>query len=131
MLAEGKHYTRNEIHAVHGGGIQGYLPHKDGRVVAGCFGLKNNPEAPEVVLVGSGPQTMRWAEVLCGQEGPIPVFLKRRINEWEYVGEYEVDDWTEDPGRLAQYCQRSGRSGLTRVFFLSKRRAEATRDQLS
>ncbi len=81
MLTEGKLYTRNEIHDFLGGGIQGYLPHKNGRVVAGCFGLKDNLEAPDVVLVGSGPMTVRWAKVLCEQEYSIPIFLKKRTNE--------------------------------------------------
>jgi hypothetical protein len=117
VLTEGKLYTRNEIHDLLGGGIQGYLPHKNGRVVAGCFGLKMNPKAPGVVLVGSGPQTIRWAKVLCEQEYPIPMFVKKQTNEWKYVGDFKVEDWTEDPEKLAEYGQRTGRTGLTGVLF--------------
>ncbi len=120
MLTEGKLYTRNEIHDLLGGGIQGYLPHKDGKVVAGCFGLKRNPEAPDVVLVGSGPETVRWAKVLCEQEYPVPVFAKQQPNEWKYVGEYKVKDWTEDPADLQEYGERAGRTGITRVLFLTR-----------
>lgn len=67
---------------------KGYLPHRDGEVAAGYFGLKRNPEALDVVLIGSGPETMRWAEALCEQGHPIPVFIKRQPSRWEYVGEY-------------------------------------------
>jgi hypothetical protein len=121
VLTERKLYTRGEIHDLLGGGTQGYLPHKNGRVVAGCFGLKMNPEAPDVVLVGSGPQTVRWAEVLCEQEYPIPMFLKKQPNQWEYFGEYKVEDWTEDPADLAEYGQKAGRTNITRVLFLTRR----------
>lgn len=48
------------------------------------------------------------------------MFLKKRTNEWRYVGEYKVEDWTEDPGRLAEYGRRAGRTNITRVLFLSK-----------
>ncbi len=120
MLTEGKLYTRDEIHGLLGGGIQGYLPHKNGRVVAGCFGLKMNPEAPDVVLVVSGPETIRWAKVLCEQEYPVPTFLKRQASQWEYVGEYRVDGWTEYPADLAEYGQRAGRTNITRVLFLTR-----------
>ncbi len=120
MLTMGQRYTREEIHDLLGGGVQGYLPHKNGRVVAGCFGLKMNPEAPNVVLVGSGPQTMRWAKVLCKQEYPIPMFIKKQTNKWKYVGDYKVEDWTEDPADLAEYGQRAGRTNITRVLFLTR-----------
>ncbi len=120
MLTEGKLYTRNEIHDLLGGGIQAYLPHKDSEVVAGCFGLESNPEAPDVVLVGSGPETVRWARVLCEQGHPIPVFIKRQPSQWEYVGEYGVEYWTEDAAKLAEYGEKSGRRNLTRVLFLTR-----------
>ncbi len=102
------------------GGIQGYLPHKNGKVVAGCFGLESNPEAPDVVLVGSGPQTVRWARVLCDQEHPIPVFIKRQPSQWEYVGEYSVDGCSEHSVDLAEYGRKAGRANITRVLFLTR-----------
>ncbi len=120
MLTQGKLYTRNEIHDLLGGGPQGYLPHKNGRVVAGCLGSKMNPEAPDVVLVGSGPQTVHWAKVFCEQDYPVPVFVKQQPNEWKHVGEYKVEDWTEDPADLQEYGEKAGRTGITRVLFLTR-----------
>ena len=55
MLKEGQYCSRDDIHDLLGGAKQPYLPHKNGHVVAGCFGPEKNPEAPRVVLVGSGP----------------------------------------------------------------------------
>ncbi len=43
-----KTYTREEIHEMLGGDMQSYLPHKDGKVVCGCFRLDTNPDAPNV-----------------------------------------------------------------------------------
>jgi hypothetical protein len=33
---KGQYYTRKEINGVLGGGVQDYLPHKDGAVVCSC-----------------------------------------------------------------------------------------------
>lgn len=52
MLKEGEYYTRQEIHILLGGGIQDYLPHKDGKVLCGCLTKDLNPDVPDVVLIG-------------------------------------------------------------------------------
>src|SRR4051812_28910981 len=41
------------------GGLQDYLPHINGRVVAGCFSKDLNPQAPNVILPGTGPEIER------------------------------------------------------------------------
>jgi len=56
-FALGMRYTRSQINAALGGGVQAYLPTKDGRVVCGTFRLNTNPDAPRVVLPGFGPRS--------------------------------------------------------------------------
>ena len=51
----GQAYTRPEIRAAAGGGLQDYLPPADGVVVCGCFNPDLNPDAPDVILPGFGP----------------------------------------------------------------------------
>jgi len=46
MLKTGNQYSRRQIHDLLGGGIQSYLPHKNGQVVCGCFRKDLNPLAP-------------------------------------------------------------------------------------
>ena len=77
----GKRYTRAQIQQVYGGGIQTYLPNRDGRVTCGCFDTTLNPRAPEAILVGHGPDILRTARLLVRQGGAIPVFLKRASSE--------------------------------------------------
>jgi hypothetical protein len=86
----GESYTRIEIHRTLGGGLQDYLPHRDGRVVAACLSPDLNPDAPSIVLPGRGPEIQRWAEIFAKQRQLVPTFLKRGSNEWEYVGNYRV-----------------------------------------
>jgi hypothetical protein len=103
MLQVGKSYTRGEIHRILGGGVRDYLPHKDGQVVCGCFKKETNPNAPDIVLPGRGTSIQHWAEVFRAQTNPIPVFIKRAVNEWEYVGDYRVDRWTDEQSEIAEY----------------------------
>lgn len=121
MFALGEMYTRDYIHGELGGGIQDYLPHRDGRVVCGCFNPDLNPDAPDVVLPGTGPEIERWARVFAGQPGYVPVFLKHRTNEWEYVGDFRVSRLSEDPRAIARYCERSRRDDITMLLFLEQR----------
>jgi len=83
-------YTRREIADTLGGGVQDYLPHHDGQVVCACLTPELNPEAPNVILAGTGPDIIRWAEVFAKQRDFVPVFLKRATNAWQYVGRYRV-----------------------------------------
>ena len=109
-LEFGRAYTRGEIHTLLGGGLQDYLPHVGGRVVAGCFNLRLNPHAPFVVLPGFGPAIQRWAYVFAAQEDPVPCFLKRGTsNVWEYVGDYRVRELSEDADEITEWGRLAGR----------------------
>ncbi len=116
----GEEYTRNEIREALGGGPTGYLPHKDGRVVCGTLTPGLNPRGPDVVLVGPGPETVRWAEVLCEQRYPVPMFVKSGYARWGYRGEYEVNRSTAARRDIAKQERASGRTDNVRVMFLRK-----------
>lgn len=113
-------YSRREIHEKLGGGIQDYLPHINGRVVCGAFRTDTNPKAPEEILVGNGPNIMKYGKILCEQSGSIPVFIKKASNRWEYRGEYSADRWTEDNAVIAEKSEESGRNNITKVICLKK-----------
>ncbi len=119
VLNEGQRYTRQQIHDLLGGDTQIYLPHKGGRVLCGCFVRdERQPDAPEIVTLGHGREVYHWAEVFCDQVEPVPVFLKRAPREWEFVGYYVVERWTEDPDELEAH--RHGRNEIARVMFLKR-----------
>ena len=97
-LQEGSRYTRDEIaEAVGGGNRQSYLPYTGGRILAACLRPRDNPDAPRVILAGSGPRQSSCADLLCAQPDPIPVFVKKKTKEWEYRGRFRVVDCSEDP----------------------------------
>src|SRR5687768_4180105 len=114
-------YTRREIADALGGGIQDFLPHRDGRVVCACLTPKHNPDAPHVVLPGKGPDIMQWANVFVGQPEFVPVFLKRATNAWQYVGKFRVSERSTDPEQIARWEAVSDREdGISMILFLEQ-----------
>jgi hypothetical protein len=123
MFERGRVYTRKQISAALGGGEQDYLPHADGRVVCGAFSRDLNPKAPSVVLPGTGPDIERWARVFAEQEDAVPVFVKRRVNEWTYMGHYRCLRLDDGPVAIEAEAQRTGRTDISMVLYIERDRA--------
>jgi hypothetical protein len=117
---EGKCYTREEISADLGGGTRDFFPHKNGHVVCGCFKRELNPDAPAVVLPGNTDAIRRWAEVFATQLEAIPIFIKKRTNEWEYVGLWRCVLKTQDADEIKMRQARAGRNEVSMVLKLVK-----------
>jgi len=117
----GKHYTRDEIHDVVGGGTEEYLPTKQGRVVCGAFRPDANPDAPMIILPGFGEKIEKTARMLEKQAGAVPVFLKRGSKQWQYVGDFRVKNLSTDATEIAKQERRADREGtISMVLFLER-----------
>lgn len=117
---KGQDYSRSDIHAQVGGSIQSYLPDVNGKIVAGCFRLDTNPDAPKVILPGNGPQIKRVAKLLASGKYAIPVFIKQAVNQWRFVGNFRVNRICDDPVEIRKQSQRSGRSDISGILYLSE-----------
>ena len=117
-----REYSRKVISSVLGGSDIEYLPTVNNRVVCGCFTLKCNPEAPDIVIPGTGPIIEREARFFCAQNCAVPIFIKRRPNKWEYVGDYKAVRYSTDPADIAAHHKGSitPLSKVTRVIFLQR-----------
>jgi len=113
-------YTRDEINKMHGGGVQAFLPTKNGKVVCGCFKLDLNPDAPNEVLVGMGPQREMSARTCVLQGTPIPIFLKREVGEWEYVGHYKATKYLSREHKLMLQEERAQRKDVAGILFMKR-----------
>jgi ribosomal protein S27E len=118
----GRKYSRREISAVLGGSEVDFLPTNDKHVVCGCFTLEHNPEAPDIVIPGTGKVIKREAKLFCEQDYPVPIFIKRRTNEWEYVGDYKAVRFSTSPEEIAarQKGSITPLNEVTRVIFLQR-----------
>lgn len=113
-------YSREQISEIPGGSEVWFLPTVGGRVVCGCFNLDHNPDAPDRILPGTGPMIERTAEWFCGQDHPVPIFIKRCPKEWENVGHYQADRSSTDRADIAKHHADSVTPlhKVTRVIFL-------------
>jgi predicted HNH restriction endonuclease len=111
----GKRYTWDQVQK-HWYGEQTFLAKRDGRIVCATLVAETNPEAPEVMVVGTKPRNMRRAEEFCEQGGVIPVFIKYARNEWEFKGFFRLESFTTDPARLKKHAYP--REKLSRVIYL-------------
>ena len=121
MFSKGVNYTRDEIHDKLGGNIQSYLPTVNGQVVAACFKRSEdmNPEAPDVILVGSGPIIESTAKILTEQGYAVPTFIKLFENQWEYVGTYKVYRQSFNKNEIEKHLRKAKRKDkVTSVLFL-------------
>ncbi|MGE5309135.1 MAG: hypothetical protein ACM3OC_08630 [Deltaproteobacteria bacterium] len=117
---KGRMYSRQEIAAELGGGVQDYMPQKDGRIVCLCLSQGYEPSERQAALVGAGPGVQQQAEMFCAQAAAVPVFFKEKGHLWEYAGDFSCERWTDDPETIAEYEESSGRHNLTRVIYLKQ-----------
>ena len=122
----GRKYTRKEISNTLGGSEIDFLPTENGEVVCGCFRLEHNPDAPNVVLPGTGVVIERTAKIFCAQEHHVPIFIRCRVNEWEYVGDYKSVRHSTDPVEIAAHHKGSitPLCEVTSVIFLQRKKVK-------
>lgn len=115
----GQIFSRDEIHRMFGGDKVSYLPNRDGFVLCATLTKKYNPNAPQVILPGKGPKIQRAARILAEQKEAIPVFIKKQVNQWEYVGDFQ---YTIDEARrvIEKYAREANRIGDVTMVLIAK-----------
>lgn len=119
---KGSIYSHANLIEAFGGEVKGgiFLPTRDGRIVCGCFTTEMNPEAPECVLIGDKPRVVARAEKMAEQGGSIPIFIKRRVNEWEYRGVYDFVLLSRDRHDFAQLAEEAGRDDIVAALYFRR-----------
>lgn len=118
-LKEGDVYRHDYLTSgLEGGFPRFYLPFKGQRVFAAFLTPKLNPDAPDVVLVGRDPNVERAGVIFSRQQTPVPTFIKKATNQWEYRGRYRVAEVVER-GEASRLQGRHHRVGHRRPFFLA------------
>lgn len=121
-LQTGETYSRIEINKMFGGGsIVDYMPIVKDAVVCVCIKEGMNQDARKThpkVLVGKGASTVAAAQMLLKQCWTVPLFVKQRENEWEYMGHFRAVSEERDPARVAALGAASGRFDVVSVLAL-------------
>lgn len=110
MFTIGECYSRDEIHCALGGSKVSCLPSVDGKLVAACLTLRFSPAAPTVVLCGQGPKTAPASRLLTLQREPLPIFIKKAANRWQFCGDFRATEFLVGGPRFEEFIAGSGRS---------------------
>lgn len=120
MFREGDEYTRRQIHAKIGGGVQSCFLRQNGGVAGICFVPAKNPRAPRSIYVGRGPSKERAAELLASSGDVVPVFSKQASNAWRYIGNFRAKTYSEGGTEVQAARTESGRPDVVGVLHLSR-----------
>jgi hypothetical protein len=78
-----------------------------------------NKRAPLEIDAGDGPIVISGAKLFASGKYPVPVFLKRKGNSWEYVGDFKCTGYSTDKKDL--YPNVDGRrTDAILVFYLER-----------
>ncbi|RQS31043.1 hypothetical protein DIE03_14560 [Burkholderia sp. Bp8992] len=122
MFEIDKQYTREFIHSACGGSKQGFLPTKNGKVVAACLRTDLNPHAPDVILCDGSASARSAGRTLAAQRDAIPVFIRMATDAYRFVGRYVVSESLTAPLDCAPYVRNSGFTAaqISRVLKLKR-----------
>jgi Domain of unknown function (DUF3883) len=80
--------------------------------------LDLNPEAPEIIAFGDGPRIVSRAKLLLASAMAVPTYVKRDVNEWEYLGEYRATAIRWDAQTIEKYSANREGEKIAGVLFL-------------
>ncbi len=120
----GELYSCLEQSEMHGGNIQRTAPDRDGKITLLRVRPEQNPDAPEIIdwadPLGDREPDNERVYTLMEQHDPLPFYLRRGNNQWEYMGLYRVTGVTSDASATDE---RSRIVGLPIRFVIRLERA--------
>lgn len=122
MFKKDAYYKRQTVHEKVGGGDPvNFLPTKGGKVLCAFLRRDSNPDAPHVVLVGTGEKNIKNAHTFRDQASAVPVFLKEGNKPiWRFLRYYAATNLTQDTSAIERYGRKSELTEITRVLFLEE-----------
>ena len=93
--------TKELAHLLAGG--DDYIRTKNNIVLGLALTRKLNPDAPEVVVFGKGPRVVARAELFLQSRLVVPAYIKRKVDQWQYLGQYKAVDIRTEASALTYY----------------------------
>ncbi|MFA5180829.1 MAG: DUF3883 domain-containing protein [Syntrophales bacterium] len=99
-------------------GGDSYIRTMNGEVKGLALRLDLNPEAPEIVVVGTGPRIVQNANLLLNCNRAVPAYVKRGTNKWEYMGNYQATAYRRDELTIERFRHQRTRGKVDGILFL-------------
>lgn len=109
--------TTLELARITAGG-RDYIRTKDGVVKGLALRYDKNPDAPDAVVHGKGVRVQQRARLLLSSGAVVPAYVKRRVNQWEYLGQFRATAIRQDQASIAEYGSSRKPGTVGGVLFL-------------
>lgn len=110
--------TRKGLKEFAGVGGDDFILTKNNKVIAVALNTKFNPMAPEIVIVGVGPQKEKRAHLLINSNEYVPLFIKLAVDKWEYRGKFRAVSLNTDNKTIEQHRQHRKHDEVFGILFL-------------
>ncbi|SDJ98439.1 protein of unknown function [Billgrantia gudaonensis] len=97
-----------------------YIRTKDGEVKGLAVTIRDNPEAPEVIIVGNKPKVISRAEQFMESGKAVPLYIKQGANAWAYRGEYRPTAFSRDAAVIEDYRKHRSTESIAGILFLEE-----------
>jgi hypothetical protein len=115
--------TREELAHLLAGGDD-YIRTKNNEVRGLVLRRDMNPDLPEAVAFGKGPRVEARARLLLDSRKVVPVYVKRRVGEWEYIGLFRASRIKNDDATILRYGSHRPIVGVLFLEHIDETRVE-------
>ena len=115
--------TAKELQEITAGG-DGFIRTKNNTVKGLAVTTTLNPEAPEIVVVGKGPNIEKNAQRYLEQDEYVPLYIKQAVNQWSYAGDFKAIQYSTDPSIIEKHRRHRPINKVAGILFLSKNNEE-------
>lgn len=109
--------TTKELAEITAGGDD-YIRTKRNVVKGLALRMDLNPDAPDAIVFGKGPRVETRASLLLESGAVVPAYVKRRVNEWEYLGQFRATALRRDPQTIERHRGTRKQGTVAGVLFL-------------
>ncbi len=109
--------TTEELKNITAGG-DSFIRTKNNEVKGLALNYDLNPNAPYVVLYGTTPRRIQLALLFAQSQVAVPVYIKQKVNQWQFAGLFKVREHITDPMLVPQYCNTRPVSTVAGVLLL-------------
>lgn len=113
-----KAFTTEEVARLLAGGYS-FIRTKNNIVLGLAITYDKNPEGPEVIVVGRGPILEKKALLLEEQKCHVPVYVKKAVNCWIYLGKYRAIKYDTTKETIERHRKKRPRKDISGILFLS------------
>ena len=100
--------TTKELAQATAGGDD-YIRTKNNVVRGLALNRDYNPDAPEIIVFGQGPNVQARARLFFNSGLAVPTYIKDGVNAWRYVGKYRATRISDDRAVVQKYGTRRRR----------------------